>query len=344
MSTSIGNIQRQVLLNGTDITQWVISLPTLPNAKPDWGQIPSLPLLSIVVRSDCFEFHNTHPVSFIYQKRLDTLSLIVKQFDRVMWSGFLQDVTSDFKNKRATLIGEASIQQKLNLTGRIDTELFTPAIVARNLLVLHNIAVDEAAFSAADAILDDIPCRVQLNPSVLEWTGTVADILKLLASAGIGRFYLNQVGEIGFDTYVVNSDPLQALEIFDDRIMQWPKISDESMEVMTGYDVKYVHGTETQAGDDSISTMDFGAESTVQVVTSAAAAYIGSQWVELSKRIYNRVDIAILKELGWLIILGSFLRLNSTLLGIDRSMEVIGIDDGDPRWVKITGRIDKGIV
>jgi len=343
MSTTLGNTERQVFLNGIDITKFVIDLPTLPNAKPDWGQIPSLPFLNITVRSDGFEFHNTHPVSLLYQKRLDTLTLIVKQFDIVMWSGFLQDVHSDFKNKRATLIGEASIQQKLNLTGRIDTTLFTPAIVARNLLVLHNIPVDEASFSAADAILDDIPCRVQLNPSVLEWTGTVADILQLLASAGIGRFYLNQVGEIGFDTYIVDTSPLQALEIFDDRIRQWPKITDESMEVMEGFTVKYMHGEEKEVGGDNLATMDFGSESTIQVVTPAAAIYIGSQWVELSKRIYNRVEIAITKELGWLIMLGSFLRLNSVLLGIDRSMEVIGIDDGDPKWVKITGRIDKGI-
>lgn len=343
MSTSIGNIERVITLNGIDITKWVIDLPTLPNSKPDWGQIPSLPMLNIVVRSDDSFFHNTHPVSLIYQKRLDTLPLIVLQFGRVVWSGFLQDVISDFKNKRATLIGEASIQQKLNLTGRIDTTLFTPAKVARNLLVLHDIAVDEAAFSAADALLDDIPVRVQLNPSILEWTGTVADILQLLASAGVGRFYLNQAGEIGFDTYVVNSNPLQALEIFDDRIMQWPKITDESMEVMTGFSVKYMHGTESSSGEDNLATMDFGTESTVQVVTQSAAIYIGSQWVELSKRIYNRIEIAIIKELGWMILLGSFLRLNSVLLGIDRSLEVIGIDDGDARWVKITGRIDKGI-
>ncbi len=344
MSTTLGNIDREVFLNGIDITRWVVSLPTLPNQKPDWGQIPSLPLLNITVRSDNFEFHTIHPASFMFQKRLDELSLVVKQQGLVVWSGFLQDAHSDFTRKQATLIGESSIQQQINRSARIDTDLATPARVARNLLVLHNVAVDEISFSVADRILDDIPVRVRVNPSVLEWTGTLGDLLQLLASAGIGRFYLNQQGAIGFDTYILDETPLQSFEINDDITRQWPKITDESMEAMNGFTVKYLHGTEREAGTNEISSMDFGSESSVQIATRAAAAYIGSQWVALSERLYNRVEIAIQKNFNLVVKLGTFIRLNSFLMGLDRTMEVIGIDDGDPRWVKITGRIDKGIV
>ena len=342
-TVTTGNETRKVFLAGNEITRWVLDLPTLPNQKPEWGQIPSLPQLSIAVRSDDRAFDVVHPASFLYQKRLDTLTMRVEQFDQVIWSGFLLNVNVDLKAKRTTLVGESILQQKINRSARIDSTFLTPAEAARRLLLLHNVPVDTTSFGKADSILDDIPCRVRVNPSILEWLGTLGDLLLLLASAGIGRFYLLGSGAIGFDSYRLDETPTIAATIDDDDIMQWPTISEDAMEPMNGFTVNHAFGGVSSAGNESISTRDFTAEHAVTMYDDASALYTGSQWVELSNRVYNRLDIAIRKTFGLFLTLQSFIRINSTALAIDRSAEIIGIDDGDKRWTKLTLRIDKGV-
>lgn len=115
------------------------------------------------------------------------------------------------------------------------------------------------------------------------------------------------------------------------------------MEPMNGYSVNYAYGTASSTGNESISARDFTAEHAVTMYTEASATYTGTQWVALSNRIYNRIVISVRKSFGLFLTLQSFVRLNSSILSIDRTAEVIGIDDGDKRWTTLTLRIDKGV-
>ncbi len=341
---TVGNTDRIVKLNGIDITKWVIKLPTLPQLKPDWGKIPSLPELNITVRSDDNAFSLQHPVSFVYQKRLDKMPLVVSQFGAVVWTGFLKNVKTNLSKHQSVLVAESALDRKLNTSGRLDSDLLTPARAAQNLLILHGIDTDAISFGKAHAILDDIPCRVRVNPSVLEWQGTLGDLLQTIGVAGIGRYFMTPSGAIGFDSFALDLAPVISSTITDRNIMSPDvKIDDESMDTMGGYTVDYVHGRVSSEASEKLMTMDFTGTRSVSMETPASATYTGSQWVALSRVEYTRMKLAIKKELAWTLTLSSWITIDSTQMGINRSAEVIGIDDSDPRFAWITVRINKEV-
>lgn len=340
----MSNLTRIVRLNGIDITDWVISLPKTPLRKPDWGSIPSLKMLDIRVRSDDFAFHPYHPVSLLYGKRYDTIALTVEQYGQLQWSGYLNDVKHEGANKTTSLIGESKLQQALNVSGRLDSTTLTPSEAAQRLLILHEIPVDNASFARATDILNDVPCRVKVNPDVLEWQGTAGDILKMLASAGIGRFYLTSTGAIGFDTFIVDETPTISITITDDELMQWPTSQAKYMDKLVGYKVVYEFDevSDTDLTKDIIS-LDFGPTQAVTFTTQGSAVYCGTQWVALSRRDYVDIDFAIEKDFALIVKMGSFITLDSELLGLNRPVEVIGLDNSDPRFLIVNGRFDKAI-
>lgn len=339
-----GNLTRTIYLDGLDITDWVISLPQTPQLKPNWGEIPALRLLEIQVRSDDFAFHPYHAVSLLYGRRYDEMELRVEQFDQVQWKGRLQDARHDGKRKQTTLVGEADLQRQLNRSGRLDSSVVTPAEAAKNLLILHDISTDNASFARATDLLNDIPVSARVNPDVLEWQGTLGDILKMLCSAGIGRLYLTSDGTIGMDSYFLDASPTIALTLTDDDLRQWPKTTDQNMEPLRGYRItwEFDETTSTDITDDILS-LDFGPTQPVTLTTLAGAVYVGDTWQALSKRDYTDFTIALDKSFALVLELGSFITLDSDKLGLDRTLEIIGTDNSDPRWFQITARLDKGV-
>jgi hypothetical protein len=339
-----GNLTRTVTLDGIDITDWVISLPQTPQLKPDWGEIPSLRLLEIQVRSDDFAFHPYHAVSLLNGRRYDEMELVVKQYDQVQWKGDLIDARHDGQRKQTTLVGESSLQRQLNRSGRLDSDVLTPSEAVKNLLILHNISVDNASFAAATNLLNDTPVNCRVNPDVLEWQGTLGDLLKMLCSAGIGRLFLTPDGAIGMDSYALDLSPTISVSLDDDDIRQWPKTNDQNMEPLVGYRVTYEFGeTESTDVDNDILSLDFGPTQPVTLTTEAGAIYVGDTWQGLSKRDYTDFVIPLDKSYALVLELGSFITLDSTKLGIDRTLEIVGTDNSDPRWFAITARLDKGV-
>jgi hypothetical protein len=339
-----GNETRTIYLDGYDITKWVIKLPKTPQLKPDWGEIPSLKQLEIQVRSDDFAFHPYHQVSFLYGRRYDEMELRVEQYGQVQWKGDLLDARHDGQRKQTTLVGESVLQRQLNTSGRLDSNLLTPSEAAQNILILHNVSTHAASFAAATNLLNDTPCRVSVNPDVLEWQGTLGDILKLLMSAGIGRLYLTPSGTIGMDSYALDSSPTIALTLSDDDIRQWPKTNDQNMEPLAGYRIKYEYDEEVSTDvTEDILSLDFGPTAPVTMATQNSAIYCGDTWQALSQRDYTDFVLPLAKSFALVLELGSFVTLTSTKLGIDRTLEVIGTDNSDPRWFAITARLDKGV-
>lgn len=337
----LGNQARIVTLDGVDITDYVLDLPFTPAIKPKWGEIPDPATLAIQVRADDFFFVPTHPVSILFNRNFEEMAIVVTTFGSVSWSGYLLDVKPDLQAKRLTLIGDSILGQKIRSNGRIDTTTTNPADAAEKMLRLYDIPVDSASFSVAQGILDDIPVSIRVSPNSLEWAGSIADLLRLLALSSVGRFYLTKEGEIGFDAWALPDDPLALFTITDDILLQWPSMEDESFEPLDGYSVTFQFGT-TKTGSGNIKTLDFGANSAVIMTTQQGADYCGSQWVELSKIRYYRVICQLDKAYSLVAIMGDYVEFDSEKIGLSGVFgEIVGIDDGDSRWVSLTLLIDK---
>lgn len=341
---SPGQRAREVFFGGIDITEYVIDLPTLPLMKSEWGAIPSFQQLSIVVGSANKEFHPTHPVSFLTGIDTYGVSVVVRQFGTTQWSGTLIDYDADLSGYKTTLVAASDLQQQLNTSGRLDSDEVTPSEAIRNLLTLHSIDTDSASFTAANDILNDIPCRVRVNPDLLEWQGTLADLISPLLAAGICRLWQTETGAIGCDSFRIDPNPTLGATITDDDLEKFPDIIDEGFNPLQGYSVKFLYGT-TQSSDitEDIKSLDFSGEQIVTATTQATADYTGSQWVALSTRQYLRMELCVSRDLASIIAVGHHVTIDSDSLGFSGFGEVLGVDHSDPKWSRITVRIDKGL-
>jgi hypothetical protein len=338
-----GNINREVYLAGNEITNWVTLLPETPQLMPEWGEIPSLPRLNIQVRSDDFAFHPTHPVSLLYQKKLADMTLQVKRWNNVVWSGVLEDFTADYNRKSTTLIGQSLLSQAFNRSARIDTDDLLPSQAIANILTLHGIEYDNESFARADAILDDIPLRIRVRPDVLDWQGTLGELLKLICVAGLGRLYLTRNGAIGFDSFSPVTTTVQSFSIDDNDIMEQPVVENDEADIFDGYSIKWLHSDspEESGSGTNIQSLDFSESSAVHVTTQAGAIYIGTQWIELSKESYYRLVINLKKDFALIAKIGAVIGIESDYLQISGIGEIIGIDDGDNRFTKYIIRVRK---
>lgn len=343
MSGFISNATRTIYLGGNEITRFVTAIPASPTVVSAWGALPDLPPLEIQCRNDNFAFTKAHPVSLLYGRRLATQSVEVKRAGLTLWKGFLTDAKTDAGRRAATLLADSPSAQKINAAARVDTTTTSPADAASRLLKLHNVPIDEASFARAAAILDDIPVEIKVAPSVFDWAGTLGDLLQLIATAGLLRFYLTPSGAIGCDSWAGDDSPTSSLTLTDADLMAMPGTESEESDPFEGYSVQYLYGTEVDGEGERLQSLDFSANSAVQVTTAAGAAYIGSQWVALSRRVYTRVTAPIRKELGPIVRLGSYVTLDSDRLAISRTAEVVGIDDGDKKHTVLTLKIDEGV-
>jgi hypothetical protein len=209
------------------------------------------------------------------------------------------------------------------------------------MLAVYGIATDRASFSMAADRLTRIPVRCRILPSVLTWAGTMGDILQLLASAGVCRFYVLPDGSVGCDaweppeTYV-----LPVATIRDRHIMQPLEISHEEAQPVTGYAIQYVGGTDATSDRSDLLALDFGTNSVVQVFDTSATTYIGTTWREYHARRRTVTRMAVRRDFGIAVMSDRWLRVASDVLGLDFFGEVVGWDDTDKRWVTLTLHTD----
>jgi hypothetical protein len=304
-----------------------------------------LATLSITALSDPPVLVPFHPISVLYRKRPDSIECRVERDNQVVWLGALTDAQADLETKVVTLIADSILAQKIRNNGRIDSSEQTPAKAIEQILALHDIPIDAASFAYADSLLDDIPVRVRVEPSLTEWTGSLADILNLLVLAGVGRMYLTRNGTIGFDTWIEPTAPVTSVEITDNDLRGWPTVEVETAEPLDGYSLEWEFGTDSlNVGvGNNIRQMDFGGNSAVIMPTQAAAIYVGEQWIALSRRHYVRVGLRINPDLAIILKLGNYVLLQSEALGmLNQSGEIVGIDDADPRYTVLTVQVDQG--
>lgn len=330
-----------MVLDGYDITEWVLQVSHAPAIKSDWGQIPAIPGMSVTVRSNDFAFHPLHPASVLFGRDLTLMKLEVFENDFRVWAGYLTDAQLESQSRQVTLSGDSYLQRWLNMPARIDTTETSPAQAAENLLALYGIPTDSASFGQAKNLLDDIPSLVRVNPAVIDWGGTLGDILQLLASACVGRYFVAPDGSIGMDAYALDMAPIITATFTDRDLLQWPQVSNESIADVEGYAVTFLYGV--VADGENRQAFDFGAQATVTMSDTGSAVYCGETWQLLSERDYLRIEFHLDRGYGAALPLGSWVRITSDRAGLDAPVEIIGLDSSDARWVRITGRIDKGI-
>lgn len=341
MSEITGNHARRVEIAGHDITNWVLTLPRTPATKPAWGEIVENNQLSITCRSDDGFMVPLNEVSLFYNKRIDEMTLKVFENDILKWSGSVVDVRADLASKRVTVQGDSYLSKRITSNALANTDPQNPAEAVRLLLAQADIDADPDSLSAAASVLEDVPMRLRITLDHLQWAGSLGDILRAICAASIGRMYLTERGTIGYDTWSPVGNPTITFDVTDDLLLRWPVLEDENMDPQDGWKVDFLHGVDEQPGTN-IKQLDFTANSPVQLTTQTGAFYCGSQWVALSLRKYLRVTIHLDRNYILYLHLGRYLSVNSTRMGLfDTFGEVIGIDDGDERWVAVTLQIDK---
>lgn len=341
----LGNDTRKIYFDDIDVTEWCLKIPDTPLLKTDWGTIPSLSNMNLLFRTDDKAFDLSHKASIFFGEKLTDFKVRITEFDADIWEGNLIDAKTNVAQHKINIIGESKLQNQLNLSARLDSNLVNPATAIKNILILHEVDIHYPSFSFAEQILDDIPTLVQVNPDVLESTANLGEILQLLANAAIGRFYLTENGAIGFDTFFVDTSPVITTTLDDLDFLQYPLVENESNDIIDGYSIKYAYDESTlniELGNN-IKTLDFGIESLVSVMDLGTATYIGNQWIKLSARDYTRYTLYVPKELKLALDMDyRWITINSAVLGIEnKDAEIIGLDNSDSRWLKISCRIVK---
>lgn len=335
-----GNQYLKVMFGGIDITDRVLSAPISPIMKPDWGQIPDLPNLTMEVRNDTHFFSGFDSGSPIYNVQLSTIIVTVERGFLPRYEGTVKSIDIDIKGKKATIVVENSLQRMINKNSKAYFDNLTAPELMIKLFILHQINYDIASFSKAIDILNDIPVNCNLNPSALDWIGNLADLLQLLSNAGMGRLYTNYNGTIGFETWIKNYSPPIALTLTDDDLMEWPTVDNVVRDRVGGYSIEYLFGTIQNKvpqidNRTNIQSMDFGVNSAVGLVDAGGATYIGEKLIEISTFDYYQFCLFINHQKLFAIQMDSGIRLTSQKLGIDRTFVVEGMDWSDPKYAKL---------
>lgn len=337
----IGNEDRSFWLDGNDITDRILTFATVPLVKNQWGQIPASAPITLTARTDDFGLTPWHPVSLVYGLRLDDLVLEIRQGGVTRWKGVTSAIDVEPGGQRCSIQGETMLTSRLTRNGRVDTDSLSPSQAIARLLALHGIDTDAESFARAANILDDIPVTVRVRPDPLTWDGTLGDLLQQLASAGVCRVYVRPDGVVGVDTWVPpESSVVTALTLTDDDLMAAPDTTREEADPADGFSVQYLFGTSTDTDSSDVVSLDFGPNATVQIETEVGAVYVGSQWRELQNRRRTVLGVAVARDVGISLMDERFIRVQSTRLAIDFTGEVVGWDDSDPRWVKLTLHVD----
>jgi hypothetical protein len=308
--------------------------------KPDWGQIPDLPDLTMGVRNDDNFFSGFRPDSPIYNIQLSTITVTVERGFLPRYKGTVKSLDIDIKGKKASIVVENPLARMINKNSKAYFENFTAPELISKLFILHQIDYDVQSFARATDILNDIPVNCILNPSALDWTGNLADLLQLLSNAGMGRLYTNYNGTIGFETWIKNYSPPVALTLTDDDLMEWPEVDNVIRDRVGGYSIEHLYGTienkVTQIDNrTNIQSMDFGVNSAVGLTDAGGATYIGEKLIEISTYDYYQFCLFINHQKLFAVTMSSGVRLISTKLGIDRTFVVEGMDWSDPKYAKL---------
>lgn len=345
MSSGIGNETLIVLIGGIDITEFVISAPIAGVMKPDWGEIPTSPALSVLLENLEGQFSPNNLVSIFFGNSVENISLVVFRGGVIRWDGIIDSISIDISRKYATIKGETLLQNALNKSSKVFFGQDTPSQLAIDVLQQHNVPIDTESFQIAEDLLNDIPVQAEIVPDIFDWEGTLGDILQMLAVAGIGRFFYNTSGAIGFDTFNLLDNRPSAFELTDDLLEQQPSITIEIRDRLRGYKVQYKFGTveELITGvpfNNPLQTIDLGANSAVTLTGAGSAVYLGERWIEVSETPYYRITLNLDHEMASNLTMNMQFIINSDTLGLfDRKAEIIGIDLSDPKWGIITVRV-----
>lgn len=352
---------KSVLIDGYNIDNHVTAIQSSLAEKPQWGQMQISRQISVQCENSTRLFSPTNQFSILRQKVYSdyTVTIRDKASDRDLWTGVLSNVTTADGGETATLVCDPILQTIINSPGYFSLPENSPAELARQMLMLLNIPVDDYSFGNAHYTLTQYGVRVRMAPSLIEWSGTLADVLQMIASASCGRFYYTTRGKVGFDVFDRDlysrqtaitkhhaefnnySYPPPGYKITDEDITSSPQIDVEASTRQTGYRVTYMHGfVSFNEGTGAVTSFDFGPASPIQMLDAVSATFCGEQWLAMSRRQFMVTTFTIVSPRAAYIQLGDWLRIESARFGISDRGEVVGIDNLDSLDSRITIRSD----
>lgn len=344
MSNGIGNETLIVEIDGIDVSDDVISAPISLVVKPDWGEIPTSPDLTLTLQNLNNQYSPHNLTSLFPGNKLSDVPLKVFRGGIIRWDGFIDDINIDLTRKYAIIKGETLLQNALNKSSKTFFGANTPSQLAINVLQQHNIQIDTESFQIAEDILNDIPVQAEISPDVFDWQGTLGDILQMIAVAGIARFFYTTDGKIGMDTFNLLDNRPSVFTLTDNDLEQQPSVTTEIRDSLRGYKVQYKYDTveELITGvpfNNPLQTIDMGANQAVTLIDLGSAVYLGERWIEVSETPYYRIVLNLDHEIASNLTLNQQFIINSDTLGFTKKAEIIGIDLSNPKYGILTVRV-----
>lgn len=327
----------QFLILGLDVTDWVKEIPSLPISRGEIGSLVELPNIDIIVDNSKQVFTPLNPNSiFITDWRGG--EVIVKRDGSPIYIGELRNVVLQNAGLSATIQSTAKINRILNANlPTYQSAQKTFAELSKDIYENQfNIETDPISYGRSQAKQESLQLQARVNITSYS-ESTLISIQEYLAKAGIcWHYFINQVAYMDF------SDPNEVfIPVFtftDNDIIDIQNYSLQEDNTYDGYEVITEAGSAKKVGVNMIPTLDATSGKGVVMSTIESGLNWGDTQLLLSNRETYSVQVHLAKrnETGWLK-LGSAFVLDSTVFGINKTFQVLGIDDSSQLGPIVTG-------
>lgn len=294
---------QRVYLFGTDISEFVATVPEVELNVGEYGQVLINPIPSFT-GNNVFGFWDSQNQASPFYGAVDlsSYSIEIMNDGQPTFSGSILMINASNEALTAEVQLRSSFQKTLEggcvYASPEDGE--TPSMAAANILIQYDVPIDAGSFAAANAIYDadEVLIRIQsIQPDQ-----TILAVLQMIADVGVARISLSN-GMVRYDVY--NPDlATSPLYTFTDDVRNddgctllepAPNTEFIQKDQVNGYTVEWA-GTPTADFGDSTAikkTVSGPADGVLQIMSFQSAVWIGERWLTYLQRPQRRITLSV---------------------------------------------------
>ena len=326
----------RVMLSGINITDWVITKPSIIYSKNRMGELSEIPNADILVDNKRHVFTPLHANSIIQDVR--EREVLIYENSLLIYKGYLRNSLNSTDDTTALLQCTASINKVIGATfiPISNPSLLTFAEISAYIYGLYNIEIDGYSYERSREKQEDLGLFGILNHT-LDHLQKVMEIQQWLANAGICKHYF--VSDKAYMEFVDPFETVYSMYTFtDDHIISIDNYNPIEKTEYDAYTVNTVVGTARKEGLVEISPLEATTINPVAMINIGGGYLWGDYQIELSKKRQDEITVRLVKtkEAFWLG-LNSVFTIQSETEGIEANFILTSIDKSNDIYVVVTG-------
>lgn len=328
-------MSRSIEIMGYNVDNFITAIDVIPQSKPDYGQILINENVNITGDNSHGIWYYGNPKSFLYNR---DIAQDIKIYDNSIleFDGTILNITNN--DKIATITAKSDFYDLMGKRCLFISDQKTPAELCREILQLYGFNIDGASFQKSIDIQEYYTLIAQIYLSV---NGTnnmsLLELCQHLADIGIARIYFAN-NKFYYESYDPDNDLDISFSIDESDIAIAPEAFNYERQAIDSYSITMVTNTITGGTDlqASLKNMDYGWDSPIRLITGGA--YIGENYIKISKQTRESVTIGIYKEKGIMLNLQSAIEISySRFNWSSKPFEIMSIDNSHPFITQIQG-------